>query len=221
MTDQYIDVLFDGPPGAIAGRFVECENERGHGVRTGEWIAPEPPDNIWRLRIKVFPGLNGMAARIYEAADSHGFWEGPDEALSLLDMLFDGVERKATSVDAYNDLRNWIQAKGVRNMGEMLMLATSELAEALEEHRDSRPVHYYSCPDCKAVIEPDNGGHISPEGNWCDGKKAKPEGLAVELADCIIRCLDTMRSLNVDINAIVEEKMTYNEGRGHKHGKAY
>ncbi len=82
-----------------------------------------------------------------------------------------------------------------RNMGEMLMLAVSELSEALEEHRYDRPPVYYS-----------NG---------------KPEGVAVEIADCIIRCLDTMHSLGVDLDAIVAEKMAYNATRPLKHGKAY
>lgn len=49
----------------------------------------------------------------------------------------------------------------------------------------------------------------------------KPEGVAVELADCIIRCLDTMHSLGVDIDAVVEQKMAYNNSRPYKHGKSY
>ena len=84
-----------------------------------------------------------------------------------------------------------------RNFGEMLMLATSELSEALEEHRDGNPNVYY------------------------DALTGKPEGAAVELADCIIRVLDTMHSLGVDIDDVVAEKMAYNATRPHKHGKAY
>lgn len=83
-----------------------------------------------------------------------------------------------------------------RNMGEMLMLATSELAEALEEHRTGKPAEY-------------------------EGEHGKPEGVAVELADCIIRCLDTMQSLGVDVEAVIARKIAYNRTRPHKHGKAY
>ena len=47
------------------------------------------------------------------------------------------------------------------------------------------------------------------------------EGVAVELADCLIRILDTMHSLDVDIDGVVARKMAYNASRPHKHGKAY
>jgi hypothetical protein len=58
----YIDVVFDGPPGPEAGRFVELENERGESISVGYWVPPkaqaehypaQPPrdDKLWRLRI--------------------------------------------------------------------------------------------------------------------------------------------------------------------------
>lgn len=84
-----------------------------------------------------------------------------------------------------------------RNFAEMLMLATSELSEALEEHRDGKP-NFYRNPGSE-----------------------KPEGIAVELADCLIRLLDTMHSLDVDIDWVVQQKIAYNHSRPFKHGKAY
>ena len=96
----------------------------------------------------------------------------------------------------YDNARNHGFWDGDRNFGEMLMLVTSELAEALEEHREGRP-------------------------NVYTGVKAKPEGVAVELADALIRILDTMHSLGVDIDAVVADKMAYNATRPFKHGKAY
>lgn len=60
-----------------------------------------------------------------------------------------------------------------RNMGEMLMLAVSEISEALEEDRDGHPPVWY-------------------------GEGGKPEGAAVELADCVIRCLDTLYSYDAE-----------------------
>ncbi len=47
---EQIDIVFDGPPGPIAGRFVEVEDADGKSIRVGEWI--ERPDGTWALRIE-------------------------------------------------------------------------------------------------------------------------------------------------------------------------
>ena len=84
-----------------------------------------------------------------------------------------------------------------RNLGEMLMLAVSELSEALEEDRSGQPIVYF--------------------------KDGKPEGVAVEIIDCIIRLLDTLTSLDliVSIEHILLEKLSYNNSRPYKHGREY
>ena len=48
---RHIDVVFDGPPGPDAGRFVEVEDDAGRSVDVGEWI--ERHDGFWALRIQV------------------------------------------------------------------------------------------------------------------------------------------------------------------------
>ena len=48
MSDA-INIIFDGPPGPEAGRFVEVENDDREGVSVGEWI--ERDDGLWALRI--------------------------------------------------------------------------------------------------------------------------------------------------------------------------
>jgi hypothetical protein len=45
-------VVFDGPPGNESGRFVECENDLGHGVDAGEW---RERDGLWELVITELP----------------------------------------------------------------------------------------------------------------------------------------------------------------------
>lgn len=54
MKDNAIYIVFDGPPGPVAGRFVEVENAAGASINAGEWV--EQPDGYWALRIeqKVF-----------------------------------------------------------------------------------------------------------------------------------------------------------------------
>ena len=46
----------------------------------------------------------------------------------------------------------------------------------------------------------------------------QPEGEAVELADALIRILDYASAQGWDMDAIVREKMAYNESRPHRHG---
>lgn len=49
MTDTFIDIVFDGPPGPVCGRFVEVENSEGHSISVGEWV--ERADGYWVLRL--------------------------------------------------------------------------------------------------------------------------------------------------------------------------
>jgi hypothetical protein len=48
---KQIEVVFDGPPGRNAGRFVEVEDEAGRSVNVGQWV--ERPDGYWALRIQI------------------------------------------------------------------------------------------------------------------------------------------------------------------------
>lgn len=77
-----------------------------------------------------------------------------------------------------------------------LSLITCEVAEAIEELRSGRKADetYYS------------------EGD-------KPEGVPSELADVVIRTMDLAYMLGIDLPDMIEEKLTFNIGRGYKHGK--
>ena len=48
----YFDIVFDGPPGHLSGRFVEVEDEQGASMNIGEWIQD---GDLWRLRIPRDP----------------------------------------------------------------------------------------------------------------------------------------------------------------------
>lgn len=58
-----IVIVFDGPPGPEAGRFVEVEDEAGHSIRVGDWSpyahrnahAGTVTKNWWQLRIEHLP----------------------------------------------------------------------------------------------------------------------------------------------------------------------
>lgn len=47
--DDYFDVVFDGPPGPVTGRFVEVEDSKGTSISMGEWVHRK--DDYWVLRI--------------------------------------------------------------------------------------------------------------------------------------------------------------------------
>ena len=51
-----LHIVFDGPPGPVAGRFVEVENDAGRSLSVGYWV--ERPDGLWELVIDTStPGL--------------------------------------------------------------------------------------------------------------------------------------------------------------------
>ena len=50
-TRRQIDVLFDGPPGPEAGRFVEIESPPGTSIRFGEWV--DRGNGYWALRFSA------------------------------------------------------------------------------------------------------------------------------------------------------------------------
>jgi hypothetical protein len=60
-----INVIFDGPPSHISGRFVEVETDDGKSISVGEWI--EKSDGFWALRITDQSEQDAltMALRLY------------------------------------------------------------------------------------------------------------------------------------------------------------
>lgn len=47
--NDFIDIVFDGPPSQPNPRFVEVEDSTGKSVNVGEWV--QRPDGYWVLRI--------------------------------------------------------------------------------------------------------------------------------------------------------------------------
>lgn len=102
-----------------------------------------------------------------------------------------------------------------RSFAEVMALCVSELAEALEEDRAGKPMVYCAEYDDKHC------GNCLEYRKACACGRNKPEGIAVEMADCIIRILDWAGQAGVDMEQIILQKHEYNKTRPYKHGKKY
>ena len=105
-----------------------------------------------------------------------------------------------------------------RNLLEIAALCHSELSEAVEEYRAGRPLVYHKCkgPEYECADMEDATSNCYEDKCPSFGK---PEGIAVEMADCLIRILDWFGHEELDADAIIREKMEYNKSRQYKHGK--
>lgn len=128
--------------------------------------------------------------------------ETADRFRECIDLLDSIPAADVAPVTTLNELTKEIHDNAVshgwwdepRNLLEIVALCHSELSEAVEEYRAGRPMV------------------------WAN-EDGKPEGIATEMADCLIRILDWFGHEGLDTDEIVRQKMAYNRGRPYKHGK--
>lgn len=113
-----------------------------------------------------------------------------------------------------------------RSFGEVVALCHSELSEALEADRAGEPLAWRESK-C-SIAEYVECDYLC--GGMCKAGKAydcvyctdgKPEGVAVEMIDCMIRILDWCGAEGVNVDALLALKHEYNKSRPYKHGKKY
>lgn len=105
-----------------------------------------------------------------------------------------------------------------RNTGELLMLVTSELGEALEADRKGR----WADPVDVTALEESEKRIPSGDAEF----KAKFEAhikdtFQDEIADAVIRLFDLCAGLDIDIESHIALKMRYNATRDRLNGKRY
>lgn len=100
----------------------------------------------------------------------------------------------ATEIHENAKAHGWWDAE-LQNIPEKIALMHSELSEALEEYRNHRALN---------------------EIYYAEGSK-KPEGFGIELADAMIRIMDTAEFCGINLRAAIETKMAYNKTRPHRH----
>ena len=107
-----------------------------------------------------------------------------------------------------------------RNVGELAALVMTELAEAFESYRNHEPELWY-----EYAIPGPNGETMKnkPTDGFSDqpsfgGVLGKPQGIASELADVIIRVVDWADEYDIPLVQAILEKHAYNQTRPWRHG---
>ncbi len=125
----------------------------------------------------------------------------------------DGLNLNQISTVINNDNR----AKGFwdkeRNLGEMLMLVVTELAEGMECARKNN--------FCREVVNTEHFAKMDEETFKSDFKESVKDTFEDEIADTMIRLFDLCGGLGIDIQSHIELKLTYNKTRPKLHGKQF
>lgn len=109
-------------------------------------------------------------------------------------MMIINLNELRDQIRYINEANGWFNQD--RSFGDDIALLHSEVSEVYEDYR--------------------NGKH--PNDTWYEGIENKPCGIPSELADIIVRVLDTASRYNIDMDKIMKEKLDSNSRRGYRHG---
>ena len=111
------------------------------------------------------------------------------------------IKEMTAEVAQVNVEKGWRET--INTFGEYCALLHSEISEALEAWRE------YGLTDMTSTA-------VSGAGVVLD--HPKPEGVGSEMADLLIRLVDTCDVLGIDLEAEYERKLAYNRTRPYQHG---
>lgn len=121
----------------------------------------------------------------------------------------------AAEVYEVNVANGWFDED--RRFGEDIALIHSEASEALEAYRDygTETRLRFQSGGGYSLLPPDDPNAV----RWLrDGAVPKPEGIGSEMADILVRVLDTCTRYDIDLFFEYRRKLDYNKTRGHRHG---
>ena len=116
------------------------------------------------------------------------------------------LRQMAANVEYVNRENGWYEDE--RTFGDDVALLHSEVSEALDAYRD----HGFA-----DATEQLHEWGSQPDPDYAP-YRPKPEGVGSELADVLIRLLDTAKRRGIDLAAEYRRKMQYNRTRGYRHG---
>jgi NTP pyrophosphatase (non-canonical NTP hydrolase) len=130
-------------------------------------------------------------------------------------QLVKGLNESAKQIHQNNKEKGFWDEE--RNVGELLMLVTSELGEAMEAHRKGR---FAKLERLKFELSPTS--ELTYEQHYAEKFQYHvKDTFEDEIADAIIRLLDLSAGLNIDIERHINAKVAYNKTREKLHGKLY
>lgn len=111
------------------------------------------------------------------------------------------------------------------NIGQTLMLIVTELAEAMEAHRNNSFVNWIKfdaqlASDKCTYNDIDLDSERMPQAKRAFENNVK-DTFEDEIADSIIRLFDLCGALDIDIEKHIKLKLQFNSTREFKHGKQY
>lgn len=130
------------------------------------------------------------------------------------------LQELAQRVYEVNVANGWFEDD--RRFAEDIALLHSEVSEALEAYRDWGVEDHTQAArdkDIRFIIN-SNPGMSSDDIERVNDTLGplKPQGVGSELADVLVRLLDTCLRYDIDLLAEFERKLEFNKTRGFKHG---
>lgn len=126
--------------------------------------------------------------------------------------MLEGLNARAKLIYEANKAKGFWDKE--RNVGEMLMLVTSELSEALEASRDGK--FFTGGHRLKEVVS-----RSTDEAFTTIFKDEVKDTYEDEIADAIIRLLDMAGGQGIDIDFHIDQKLRFNATRARLHGKKF